>query len=302
MFTGEIQRSRSKRPLVITLITIALIIGILLVVPMPYTVKSTYVLAPISTTELLAPRDGTIGELSATTGSVVAKGSLLAKYDVSELEKKVPELESQLAALEKQKPSKPNPKAKALFEKAQKALKAADAALEKAQKASKGKKTPALAAAQKKQKAAAAAVEKATPPTGSGLDKEELEKKVSEAKEALAAAKAAIASASILAPASGVLTLIELEKGKTVAKDAKLAVVEDVQKLKAVVKVPSGEPISKGMGVVLVMPSGNKRVLFDEDAKGDIAEAEFDNAKGEFTVGARGEANIEAAQRSLVSR
>lgn len=298
MFTGEIQRSRSKRPLVITLITIILIIGILLVVPLPYTVKSSFVLAPISTTELLAQRDGVIGEISATTGSVVAKGSLIAKYDVSELEKKLPELEAQLAALEKQKPSKPNPKAKAALSRAQAALKAADAALAKAQKSAKGKKTPALAAAEKKQKAAAAAVEKATP----GLSKEELEKKVSEAKAALAAAKAGIGSASILAPASGVLTLVELEKGKTVAKDAKLAIVEDTQKLKAVVKVPSGEAISKGMGVILVLPAGNKRVLFDADAKGDIAEAEFDNAKGEFTVGARGDANIEAAERSLVSR
>jgi multidrug efflux pump subunit AcrA (membrane-fusion protein) len=298
MFTGEIQRSRSKRPLVITAITILLIAGILVVVPMPYTVKSTYVLAPISSTPVIAMRDGVIGEVSATTGSVVAKGSLIAKYDVSELEKKLPELEAQLATLEKQKPAKPNPKAKAALLKAQNALKAADAALEKAQKAAKGKKTPALAAAEKKQKAAALAVEKATP----GLSKEELEKQISDARDAIAAAKAGIAAASILAPASGVLTLIELEKGKTVTKDTKLAQVEDVAKLKAVVKVPSGEAITKGMGVVLVLPAGNKRVIFDDDAKGDVAEAEFDNAKGEFSVGASGDANIEAAERSLVSR
>jgi multidrug efflux pump subunit AcrA (membrane-fusion protein) len=191
----------------------------------------------------------------------------------------------------------------AALAKARKALKAADAALEKAQKAAKGKKTPALAAAEKKQKAAAAAVEKATPPPGASLSRVELEKKVAEARDAVAAAKASIASASIFAPASGVLTLIELEKGKTVARDAKLAVVEDVQKLKAVVKVPAGEALKKGMGVVLVLPSGNnKRVLFDADATGDVAEAEFDNAKGEFIVGSRGDANIEAAERSLVSR
>ncbi len=302
MFTGEIQRSRSKRPLVITVIAILLIVGILVVVPMPYTVKSTYVLAPVSTIPLIALRDGVIGDVSATTGSVVAKGSLIAKYDVSELEKKLPELEEQLATLEKQKPAKPNPKAKAALVKAQNALKAADAALEKAQKAAKGKKTPALAAAEKKQKAAALAVEKATPAPGAELSKEELEKKLTETKDALANAKAGIASASILAPASGVLTLIELEKGKTVAKDAKLAQVDDTAKLKAVVKVPSGEAITKGMGVVLVLPAGNKRVIFDNDAKGEVAEAEFENAKGEFSVGASGEANIEAAERSLVSR
>ena len=72
--------------------------------------------------------------------------------------------------------------------------------------------------------------------------------------------------------------------------------------MKALVKVPAGEVVLKGQGVELALPGGNKRVLFDSDAKGDLAEAEFDNAKGEFTVGARGEANIEGTQRSLVSK
>lgn len=301
MFTGEIQRSRSKRPLVIGLIFFIVVAAVLLLVPMPHTVKSTFVLAPFNTVELTAPRAGTIAEVSAATGSVVARGALIAKYDVSEAEKKLPELETQLAALEKQKPSKPNPKAKALLAKAETALKAADAAVAKAKKAARGKKTPALTAAEKKQKAATAAVEKlnAAP---AGLSKEELEKQVTSAKEALAAAKSEVAAGNILAPSSGVLTLIELEKGKLLAKDAKIAVVEDVSKLKAMVKVPAGEAVLKGQGVELVMASGNKRVLFDADAKGELAEAEFDNAKGEFTVGTRGEANIEGTQRSLVSK
>lgn len=301
MFTGEIQRSRSKRPLVIGLLSFIVVVTVLLVVPMPHTVKSTFVLAPLNTVELTAPREGTIAEIAATTGSVVARGALIAKYDVSEAEQKLPELETQLAALQKQAPSKPNPKTKALRARAETALEAADAAVAKAKKVARGKKTPALAAAQKKQKAAAAAVEKANAATA-GLSKEELEKQVTAAKEALASAKADVAAGRILAPASGVLTLIELEKGKPLAKDARIAVVEDVSKLKALVKVPAGEAVLKGQGVELVLPGGNKRVLFDSDATGELAEAEFDNAKGEFTVGTRGEANIEGTQRSLVSK
>ena len=301
MFTGEIQRSRSKRPLIIGLIFFILVVGLVLIVPMPHTVKSTFVLAPISVTELTAPRDGTIAELISTTGAVVARGALIARYDVAEVEKQLPELEKQLAALEKQTPTKPNPNAKANLAKAQAALKAADAALAKAKKTARGKKTPALAAAEKKQKAASDALEKLkTAPTG--LTRDELAKQVAAAKEAVVNAKAQIAAGAILAPAAGVLTLIALEKGRAVTKDTKIAMVEDIAKLKALVKVPNGEAVVKGQGVELLLPSGPKRVLFDADAKGDLAEAEFDNARGEFTVGARGEANIEGTQRSLVSR
>lgn len=301
MFTGEIKRARSKRPLVIGLVFFIVVVGLILVVPMPHTVRSTFVLAPVSTVDVLAPRDGTIGELASTTGAVVVKGALIAKYDVTEAEKKLPELEKALAALEKQAPAKPNPKAKAALAKAQAALKTADAALEKAKKAAKGKKTPALAAAEKKQKAAAAAVEKAQL-APAGLSREELEKQVAAAKEAVAAVKAELGAASILAPASGVLTILELEKGKAVAKDAKLAKVEDTSKLKAVVKVPAGEAVVKGQGVELLLPTGTKRVLFDAEAKDDVAEAEFDNAKGEWTAGAKGDADIEGTQRPIVSR
>lgn len=301
MFTGEIQRARSKRPLVIGLISIIVVVGLVLLVPMPHTVKSTFVLAPLNTVELTAHREGTLGEIVSATGSVVVRGALIAKYDVSAAEQKIPELEKQLAALEKQKPSKPNPKVKAALEKAEAAHKAAAAALARAKKTARGKKTPALAAAEKKWKTAVAAVEKASA-APAGLSQEELEKQVTAAKEALAALKTEVATAPILSPAAGVLTLIELEPGKHLAKEAKIAVVEDVAKLKALVKVPAGEVVLKGQGVELLLTGGNKRVLFDADAKGDVAEAEFDNAQGQFAVGARGEANIEGTQRSLVSK
>jgi multidrug resistance efflux pump len=293
MFTGEIKRARSKRPLVMGLIFFILVVGLVLIVPMPHTVPSTFVLAPVNTVELTAPHDGTIAELTSTTGAIVAKGSIIAKFDVSEAEKKVPELEKQVDALGKQTPAKPNPKVKAAIVKAEAALKAAQTAVDKAPRTKK-------AAAEKKKETAAAALEKAKKSTG--LTAEELEAQLTTAKDALAAAKAQVAAGSIFAPASGVLTLIELEKGRAITSGAKIAVVEDTSKLKAMVKIPAGEAVLKGQGVELVLPAGKRRVLFDGDAKGDVAEAEFDNAKGELTVGVRGDANIEGTQRSLVSR
>lgn len=300
MFTGEIKRARSKRPLYIGLGFVVLIVALVVVIPMPHNVPSTFVLAPISTAELTAPRDGTIGDVTSATGAVVGKGAVIAKYDVADSEKKLAELEKQLAVIEKQAAVKPNPRAKAAVTKAEAALKMAQAALDKATSAAKGKKTPALAAAEKKKAQAADALEKAK--TSVGMTKEEAERQLTGTKGALDAVKAEIAAATIFAPGSGVLTLINLEKGKAVAKDAKIAVVEDTSKLKALVKVPAGETVVKGQGVELTLPAAKKRLLFDADAKGDIAEADFDNAKGELAVGLRGEANIEGTQRSIVSR
>ena len=300
MFTGEIKRARSKRPLYIGLGFVVLLVALVLVIPMPHNVPSTFVLAPISTVELNAPRDGTIGEVTSATGSTVGKGAVIAKYDVADAEKRAPELEQHLAAIEKQAAVKPNPKARAAVTRAEGALKAAVVVFDKATAAAKGKKTPALAAAEKKKTQATDALEKAK--TSVGMTKEEAAKLLASTKEALDAVKAQIAAASILAPASGVLTLIEVEKGKAVTKDAKIAIVEDTSKLKAMVKVPAKEVVVKGQGVELSLPTAKKRVLFDADAKGDVAEAEFDNAKGEFSVGMHGEANIEGTQRSIVSR
>ena len=278
-----------------------LVVGLVLIVPMPRTVKSTFVLAPGSSVELTAPRDGTISEVSSTTGAIVAKGSIIAKFDVSEAEKKIPVLELQISIMEK--PAvRANPKvAKAAVVKAEAALKAAEAAVAKAKKAAKAKKTtPAMVAAEKKRVAAAAEVEKAR--AAVGMSREEVDKLLAADKVELAAAKAVVATGSLLAPGSGVLTLVDLEKGRAVAKGARIAVVEETARLKAMVKVPAGEEVLKGQGVELVLPSGGKRVLFDADARNDVAEAEFDNARGEFTVGLRGDANIEGTQRSLVSR
>ena len=303
MPTGE-TTPRSKRPLVVIVTFFGVVLGLsALLVPRPHTVKSSYRLTPASTLTLLAQREGVIGEVSFANGAVVTRGALIATYDVSALEKKLPVLEQQLATLEKRQPETPNWKARAALAKQERALKAADAALDRAQKAAKGERTPALRAAEKDQKVAAAAVVRATPPFGSGLTRRELDKKLAETKEAIASAKAAIASSSILAPASGVITLLALEKGKTVARDATIATVEDTGKLKAVVKVPPGEAVLKGMAVVLTLPSGgSQRAIFESDATGDSAVAQLDNASGALSAGAQGDADIEGTERPLVSR
>jgi len=62
--------------------------------------------------------------------------------------------------------------------------------------------------------------------------------------------------------------VVALERGASVKKDAKL---------RAVVKVPTGEKTSKGMAV------------------------ELDNAKGEFKLGTSGDAVLEGEQRPLLS-
>lgn len=300
MFTQELKRSRSKRPLSIAIGFVALIIVMILIVPMPFTVKSTFELAPVTTVDVVAPRNGTIAEVSVASGVVVAQGSVIAKYDIAAAEQHIPALEKEVEKLEKPPVARPNPKLKAAVVKAEAALKAADLALEKATTAARGKQTPALAAAKKKQEAATAAREKAR--AALGPTKEEQEAQLTAARTALRDARAQVASVNVYAPASGMLTITALEKGKEVTKDAKVARVEDTSKLKAIVKVPAGEKVIKGQGVELVLPQGKYRVLFDSDAKDEVAQAMFDNAKGELSSGLKGEAHIEGTQRSIVSR
>ena len=303
MFTGEIKRGRSKRPLVMGLIFVVIVVGLVLAMPMPHTVKSTYALEPASTEAVTAPHDGVIAEVSAADGAVVARGATIARYDATEAEQALPEQEKEVARLQQLKDSgfKPSPRAVAALKKAEAAAKAATAALDKATKAAKGKPTAALKAAEKKAAAATAALEKAQAaagPTGAELDAQ-----LAAAIEKLASTKALVGGANILAPASGVLSLKGLEKGATVKAEQVLGGVADTSKLRAVVAAPAGEALVKGQAVELVLADGKKkRVLFDADAKDGKAGALFDNAKGELAPGTSGVADIEGAQRSLISR
>lgn len=302
MFTQEIKRSRSKRPLVIALISIAVIGAMVLLVPFPRAVKSTFKLEPVSSTELVAPRAGTIVEVTAADGSRVERGATIAKYDTADAEKKLKEIEAQLDAAQKKLKAgaKAGGKAQAALTKATAADKAARAALEKAEKAAKGKKTPAVAAAQKKADAAAAALQKAK--DAAGPSGPELEKAIASMNEQLTALKAELASPTLLASASGELSGLTLKKGDAVAANAKVGRIDDTTKLKAVVKVPAGEKVTKGQQVELLLDSGRKLLLFDADAADGVAAAEFQNAKGDLKNGLEGAAEIAGEQQSLLGR
>lgn len=286
--------------MVIGLIFVLVVVLIVLLVPMPRALPATYTMAAGSVAEVTAPRDGVVLEILSADGSLVAKGTVIAKYDNAELNKKSEDLTKTIEGLEerKAKGGKVSPAAKAALTKAEAALKKETAALEKATKAGKGKTTPAMTAAQKKVDAAQAALEKAQAavgPTGEALDKE-----LADRKAELDAVKAELSAGNIVSPGSGLLTL-KLDKGAAVKKDALLGDVQETTKLKAQVKVPPGEDITKGQAVELTVSPGNKRRLtFSGPAKNDVAEAEFDNQKGELKLGATGEATIEGAQRSIL--
>lgn len=286
--------------MVIGLIFVLVVALIVLLVPMPRSLPATFTMVAGSVTEVTAPRDGVVLEIQSADGSMVAKGTVIAKYDNAEAQKKIEALNTTLAGLEdrKAKGGKVSASAKAALTKGEAALKKETAALEKATKAGKGKTTAAMTAAQKKVDAAQAALEKAqlaAGPTGEALDKE-----LADRKAELDALKAELAAGNIVSPGSGLLTL-KLDKGAAVKKDALLGDVQETTKLKAQIKVPPGETITKGQPVELTVSPGNKkRLTFLGPAKNDVAEAEFDNQKGEFKLGATGEATIEGEQRSIL--
>lgn len=301
MFSGEIRRSRSKLPLIIGICVLLLVGAILLLVPMPRTLMSSFELLPVSTIEVTAPRDGTVAEIIASNGANVTKGALVAKLDVSDAEKAVAEWEKQLETLERQKASSGKAKAKLKRDvmKAEATLKSANAAADKAMKLPKAKRAAAVSKAEKKQKAATLGLEKARAALGPST--QELERRIASAKDALAAANQKKTTSEVVASAAGVLAALSIEKGDQVLAGAKVAVVEDTSKLRAQVKVPEAEVVRKGQAVELVLPSEKKRVLFAEDGQEGKAEAVLENAKGEFSVGTRGDANIEGTPRPLVA-
>ncbi|MGV3623653.1 MAG: HlyD family efflux transporter periplasmic adaptor subunit [Archangium sp.] len=278
---------RSKLPVIIVLL---IIVGALvaLVVPMPRTVATTYTLVAHARVEVPAPREGVFVEVAAA--GVVTKGTVLAKYDLAPLEAKKAELEKQIASLTKQLQAPPNPNAATNLVKAEAALKSATAALAKA----KGKKK---VAAQKKVKVAEVALAKAK----AELPKPafELEKPLQEANMVLESVNSQLAEPNVVAPVSGVFTPAA-EVGKVVPTGTSVGSIEDSSKLKAVVKVPEGETLKRGQVVTLMLPKGKKRVSFDADAKGGVAEAGFDNAKGELKAGVTGNAEVEGTPAPLV--
>lgn len=296
MFEAEIQRGRSKQPLLIGGALVVIVAAIVLLVPMPRTVKSTFELVPAKRIEFVAPRDGVVAELLAQNGASVSLGAPLVKLDTSELDKQLATLIARQRELHRAMIAEPDPKAQAILAKADAAVTAATTALEKAKKGA----APAVAEAEKKLAAAQEAAAKARAEVGPSP--EDAEREFAELQDKRLALEKQIADSTVLAPVSGVLAIAGLDKGAAVKTGAKLGSVDDHTRLKAHVKQPEGEPLKKGQGVELVLPGGKRRVTFDADAKDGFADSEFDNSKAPLAAGLSGEAAIEGEQRALLSR
>lgn len=301
MFTGEIQRSRSKKPFVIGGVLLLVVAAVALFMPFPRTVKSTFTLAGGTSTEVKAGKAGKVLEVVSASGKSVATGAPLLKLEGGDADQRVTELTAKLDALSKTKPAPAKEAAKSAAEvkKAGAALKAAEKALAAAEAKAKGKKTPAVTKAEKKLKAATDALEKVKARARPG--EAELKAQTEETQKALDAAKAEAAAATITAPVPGFVAGLRLAKGADVAKDDVVALIEGSAKLKAIVEEPAGQPLRKGMHVELLLDSGRKKLELDEDAKNGKAVAAFDNAKGELQPGLGGAVEISGDDTNLLN-
>lgn len=303
MFTGEIQRSRSKKPFVIGGVLLLVVVAVALFMPFPRTVKSTFTLAGGTSTEVKAGKAGKVLEVVSASGKSVATGAPLLKLEGGDADQRVTELTAKLDALSKTKPAPAKEAAKSAAElkKAGAALKAAEKALAaaEAKAKAKGKKTPAVTKAEKKVKAATDALEKVKARARPG--EAELKAQTEETQKALDAAKAEAAAATITAPVPGFVAGLRLAKGADVAKDDVVALIEGSAKLKAIVEEPAGQPLRKGMHVELLLDSGRKKLELDEDAKNGKAVAAFDNAKGELQPGLGGAVEISGDDTNLLN-
>ena len=299
MFTGEIRRARSKRPLVIAVTFAVVVVAIVLLVPLPHPLPSTYTLLPAATLDVTAPRDAVVTEVSTADASQVGKGMVLAKFDVSDAEKRLPEAKALLADLEERKAGKKKPTAAQLtaVKKAEAARVAASVAVEKLEK--KGVTGAKLNGAKTKLELSEQALEKAKLALGPAAN--QLDAALEAAKQDVATLEAQLAAPTLLASGSGLLELKGLTKGQHVKAGEVLAVIKDVAKLKAQVKVPAGEAIVKGQAVELTLEGSKKRFVFEGPAMGDLAWAEVDNKAGAWRPGMSGEAVIDGTQRSLLS-
>lgn len=301
MFTGEIQRSRSKKPFVIGGLLLLLVVAVVLFMPFPRTVKSTFVLAGGTSTEVKAGRAGKVAEVVSASGKAVATGAPLLKLEGGDADARVTELTAKLDALAKAKPASAKEATKSAgdVKKAEGALKAAEKALESAQAKAKGKKTPAVAKAEKKAKAAADALEKAK--SRVKLSEADLKAQKDETEKALAAAKAEVDAATITAPVFGFVAGLRIAKGAEVAQNDVVALIEGTSKLKAIVEEPANQKLRKGMQIELLLDSGRKKLLIDEDAKNGKGVAEFDNAKGDLQPGLGGAVEISGDDTNLLN-
>lgn len=301
MFTGEIQRSRSKKPFVIGGVLLLVVVAVVLFMPFPRTVKSTFTLVGGTSTEVKAGKAGKVLEVISASGKSVATGAPLLKLEGGDADQRVTDLTAKLDALSKMKPAPAKEAAKSTAEvkKAQAALTAAEKALAAAEAKAKGKKTPAVAKAEKKVKSASDALDKVK--ARARPSEADLKAQTEETQKALDAAKAEVAAATITAPTAGFVAGLRLAKGAEVAENDVVALIESSSKLKAIVEEPANQKLRKGMQIELLLDSGRKKLELDEDAKNGKAVAAFDNAKGELQPGLGGAVEISGDDTNLLN-
>jgi len=278
-------------------------------VPFPHRVRAKVTFLPINQADVTVPHPGTLKELP-TVGQWVTKGQALARFDTAPLEKRLKELDAEIAAADK-KAKAPGPlprKAADLKAKAQKAdalAKAAQADVDKLTAKLKGKPSPALAKAQKKAqllKGAADAAQKAADaaaPTAPEAAKEELVKLNAE-KDRL---KADLAASAVLAPQGGEVVAVTAKAGEAMAAGAPVAKLSDTSSLIVVIHVSPADAktIKQGSDADLKVGPVSQKLRI-ERVESDSAQATLRNEKGSFKLNTDAEAELAGESKSIFGR
>ena len=273
MFEQHTRRANSKTPLIAGVIALVVVAAIVLFVPWPHTVKSTFTIEPASTSAVMAPRAGQLAEVKVKSGDVVKKGDVLATYDTTEAVERQGALETQLAELQKQ--------ADAV---------GLTAAMDRVKRA---EEQPASAADLDRAHEALTRLE-------SKPQVAELAAQLTQAKDALTAVQEEQQQVNIIAPASGTVAELTAVPAGALTAGQSLAVIEETERVKAVVAVPAGETVKPGQVMTLELPNAEKRRVKVEDAADGKVEATLENPEGTLAVGTSGPVKIEGLNRSIL--
>lgn len=273
MFDNHLPRSRSKLPLFLALGVAVALAAVLMFLPWPHTIESTYTLEPASSVPVLAPRAGAVGAVLVKPGDVVTRGQVLAKFDVAAATETQTQLEEQLADLQKQADTA-----------------GLTAAMDRVKRA---EEQPASVA--DLDRAHEALVRLESKPGVSDLSAQ-----LKLANESLARVQEEQQMNTIVAANAGTIGTVSVKAGDALTNGQAVATVDETTKLKAVLSVPAGEPVKAGNVVTLDLADGKRRLrIEDTDAEGKVITT-IENPTGSLAVGSTGKAVIEGPQRSLL--
>ncbi len=304
MFTHEIRIQRSRVPYIIGA-CLAAVLAALMLVPLPNKVRAGFAVQPAELTEVKAGRAGTVEKVNLSEGDTADAGTVLAKLDTSELDKKVQELNDEVAIAERKRQgviarNRGAAKAQAELQKAQAASKAAEAELARATDKAGSKKPPKLAALKKKADGLQAAVEKAQKAFDAAAPKTpEIDEQVKKLGEELDQVKAELARSNIETPRTGVVSALKLKPGQKVTEGERVAKVGDLTPLRVMLAPKGTGTFEPGQAVELLLPDGALHTTLVA-AGTSTAEARIDNKDGKIKLTTEGEAIITAQPRPLI--